>query len=112
MGFLDNTGLADILTRIKNAFVAKADTQTVTGIDLVAAQAISVDSTPTANSNNLVTSGGVKSYVDGAIPSVSGLESASNKVTSLSSSSTDTEYPSAKCVYDLVGDIETLLSAL
>lgn len=39
-----------------------------------------------------------------------GKEDASNKVTSLSSSSTDTQYPSAKCVYDLVGDIETLLS--
>lgn len=36
-------------------------------------------------------------------------ENTSNKVTSLSSSSTDTQYPSAKCVYDLVGDIETLL---
>ena len=36
-------------------------------------------------------------------------ENTSNKVTSLSSSSTDTEYPSAKCVYDLIGDIETLL---
>ena len=39
-------------------------------------------------------------------------EQTSNKVTSLSSSSTDTQYPSAKCVYDLVGDIETLLAAL
>ena len=43
---------------------------------------------------------------------VSGKEDKSNKVTSLSSSSTDTEYPSAKCVYDLVGDIETLLAAI
>lgn len=34
----------------------------------------------------------------------------SNLVTSVSSSSTDTQYPSAKCVYDIVGDIETLLS--
>lgn len=33
-------------------------------------------------------------------------------VTSLSSSSTDTEYPSAKCVYDIVGNIETLINAL
>ena len=33
----------------------------------------------------------------------------SNLVTSLSSSSTDTQYPSAKCVYDIVGNIETLL---
>ena len=31
---------------------------------------------------------------------ISGKENSSNKVTSLSSSSTDTQYPSAKCVYD------------
>lgn len=31
-------------------------------------------------------------------------EQKENKVTSLSSSSTDTQYPSAKCVYDLIGD--------
>lgn len=37
-------------------------------------------------------------------------ESTTNKVTSLSSSSTDTQYPSAKCVYDLVGNIESLLN--
>lgn len=39
-------------------------------------------------------------------------EKAYNKVTSISSSSTDTQYPSAKCVYDLVGDIETLLEGI
>lgn len=43
---------------------------------------------------------------------VAGKEDTSNKVTSLSSSSTDTQFPSAKCVYDLVGDIETLLAAI
>ena len=43
---------------------------------------------------------------------ISGKENSSNKVTSLSSSSTDTEYPSAKCVYDLVGNIETILATL
>lgn len=37
-------------------------------------------------------------------------ENSSNKVTSISSSSTDTQYPSAKCVYDIVGNIENLLS--
>lgn len=36
----------------------------------------------------------------------------SNLVTSLSASSSDEQYPSAKCVYDLVGDIETLLSKI
>lgn len=40
------------------------------------------------------------------------LEKISNKVTSLSASSTDTQYPSAKCVYDMIGNVETLLAAL
>jgi len=39
-------------------------------------------------------------------------ENVSNKVVGISSSSTDTEYPSAKCVYDIVGDIETLLGGI
>lgn len=38
---------------------------------------------------------------------ISGKEDKSNKVTSISSSSTDTEYPSAKAVYDLaIGDVD------
>ena len=41
-----------------------------------------------------------------------GLEATANKVTSISSSSTDDQYPSALCVYTLVGDIETALAAL
>lgn len=40
------------------------------------------------------------------------VETQNNKVTSLSSLSTDTEYPSAKCVYDLIGDVETLLASI
>ena len=33
-------------------------------------------------------------------------------VTTLDSTSTDTQVPSAKCVYDIVGDIETLINAI
>lgn len=36
----------------------------------------------------------------------------SNLVTSISSASTDTQYPSAKCVYDIVGDIESILDTI
>ena len=43
---------------------------------------------------------------------ISGKEDKTNKVTSLSNSSTDTQYPSAKCVYDLIGDVETILTTL
>lgn len=43
---------------------------------------------------------------------LSAKENQSNKVNSISSSSTDDEYPSAKCVYNIVGDIETLLASI
>ena len=49
---------------------------------------------------------------DTAVQDVSGKEDKSNKVTSLSSSSTDTQYPSAKCVYDLIGDINSALDLI
>ena len=53
---------------------------------------------------------------DTAVQDVSSKEDSSNKVTTLSSSSTDDEYPSAKCVYDhvdsIVGDINDLLDEL
>lgn len=38
--------------------------------------------------------------------SVAGFEQKSNKKTSISASSTDTEYPSAKCVYDQLGGLK------
>ena len=40
---------------------------------------------------------------------LSAYQTTSNLVTSISSSSTDTQYPSAKCVYDIVGNIEAAL---
>ena len=36
-------------------------------------------------------------------------ESSSNKTTSISSSSTDQQYPSAKCVYDLISGISNYI---
>lgn len=52
------------------------------------------------------------SSVNSRTGAVTGLQETSNLVTSLTSSSTDAQYPSAKCVYDLIGDIETLLAAI
>lgn len=43
---------------------------------------------------------------------MSNYEATSNKVTSLSAQSTDTQYPSAKCVYDLIGPIDSALDAI
>ena len=52
------------------------------------------------------------SSVNGQTGAVTGLQTTSNLVTSVSASSTNTQYPSAKCLYDLVGDIETLLTSI
>lgn len=57
-------------------------------------------------------SGGAVTSVNGRTGNVTGLQEASNLVTSLSASSTNTQYPSAKCVYDLVGNVETLLASI
>lgn len=43
---------------------------------------------------------------------LNGKQDVSNLVTSVSSSSTDAQYPSAKLFYDTVGDVETLLEEL
>lgn len=43
---------------------------------------------------------------------MSNYEATTNKVTSLSAQSTDTQYPSAKCVYDLIGPIDSALDAI
>lgn len=39
-------------------------------------------------------------------------EQTANKVTALSAQSTDAQYPSAKCVYDIIGNVEQLILAL
>lgn len=50
------------------------------------------------------------------VPSQSDLDNRyevkSNKVTSISAQSTNNQYPTAKCVYDIVGDIESALQAI
>lgn len=68
---------------------------------------VSGTSIKTINNESLLGSGNITINAD-----TSACELLVNKVTSLSSSSTDTQYPSAKCVYDIIGDVETLLAAL
>lgn len=63
-----------------------------------------------ASSNNAV--GTYTTAAKTAICTMIGSEESSNKVTSISASSTDTQYPSAKCVYDMVGSVESLLAAI
>lgn len=76
-----------------------------TVLDVNDARISSIDSTPIQNSTNPINGGAVYTALNNK-------ENTSNKVTSISSSSTDSQYPSAKCVYDLIGDIDTTLNAI
>lgn len=62
--------------------------------------------------SKLTTLGQMKSALQTVATKLNSKEEASNKVTSLSSTSTDAQYPSAKCVYDIIGDVESLLAAI
>lgn len=50
--------------------------------------------------------------VNGNTGAITGLQTTGNLVTSVSASSTDSQYPSAKLFYDTVGNIEALLAAI
>ena len=50
--------------------------------------------------------------VNGSTGAVTGLQTTSNLVTSVSSSSTNSQYPSAKLFYDTVGNVESVLQTL
>ena len=66
--------------------------------------------TPSSGLATVATSG-IYSDLTGK-PDLSVYQTTANLVTSVSSSSTDSQYPSAKCMYDLIGDVETLINAL
>lgn len=65
------------------------------------------------NGNTTVTASSAGTVdISSLMPSLSGYQTTANLVTSVSSSSTDSQYPSAKLFYDTCGDIETLINAL
>ena len=66
---------------------------------------LNIDTMPTSASTNTITSGAVYT-------ALSGKQDTSNLVTSVSSSSTDSQYPSAKLFYDTVGDIESAINTI
>lgn len=61
------------------------------------------------NNSGYITNSALSGYATETWVGNQGYQTTSNLVTSISSSSTDAQYPSAKCVYDIVGDIESIL---
>ena len=84
-----------------------------TGIDITN-DVISVDTTVIAQQSDIPTNNNQLTNGAGYITNsaLSGYQTTSNLVTSLSSASTNTQYPSAKCVYDIVGDIESAINTI
>lgn len=82
---IDNTNLSYFISKIKAAFVSKTD--------VVTANVVDIDSTPTANSTNLVTSGGVYS----AIPPVPVIST-----NIISDKASDVKTTSPKAVYTAI----------
>lgn len=74
------------------------------GSDIIAG-AGPVDQTYSASSINAQSGTAIAS-------AITNMQVTTNLVTSVSSLSTDSQYPSAKLFYDTVGDIETLLQGL
>ena len=68
----------------------------------------------TGNNGKFLSTNGTTASWESALTSsdISTMQTTTNLVTSLTAQSTNLQYPSAKCVYDVLGDIETLINAL
>lgn len=106
------TGTLSNQTDLQNALNAKANdsdvvkltgNQTISGTKTFSSSPIVPTPATSDNSTKIATTAYVKAQ---------GYQTAANLVTSVSSSSTDSQYPSAKLFYDTCGDIETLINAL
>jgi len=81
--------------------------------DLVAGLQTEITSTNKLNSDYVDDTGHTNKFVTSSDKTNwNAKEDASNKVTTLTNTSTDTQYPSAKCVYDLIGNLEDILEEL
>ena len=108
-----NSAIYSALSTKQNTLVSGTNIKTINGVSIVGSGDIVVSGSGTIAidaSLDLSSTNPVQNAVIAA--ALSGLETTSNKVTSLNSNATDAQYPSAKCVYDLIGDIETLINAL
>lgn len=96
----------------QDALVSGTNIKTINSTSLLGSGNLDIDSLPSQTGQSgkfLTTDGSAASW--GTID-LSGYQTTSNLVTSVSSSSTDSQYPSAKLFYDTCGDIETLINAL
>ena len=102
MKVVSTEGLTKLIQLVKSAFVKVEDVIEVTEIGTEIPSEITLATVATSGSYNDLSNK----------PDLSGYQTMVNLVTSVSSSSTDSQYPSAKLFYDTIGDVETLLQGL
>lgn len=114
--YLDLSGLTHFWSKINAKLSTKADSS-----------AVPTKVSDLTNDSGFITDAGVTSFngsrgaitytapvtsVNGSTGAVTGLQTTLNLVTSVSSSSTNSQYPSAKLFYDTVGNVESILTTL
>ena len=119
-GKADTEDIPDLTDYVKNTDYAGNDNNVAGLIKVYNAYGIKIDSNGSLQARELTNEqynsatnfallgkGTLENVITGK-----NLESANNKTITISSSSTDNEYPSAKAVYDLIGDIDTALDLI
>lgn len=121
----DYTAVADVPDAIKD--LAEATDTALTGkVSTEAGKGLSSNDFTTAYKEKLdgIETGAEVNIIEGItlnetsltptnkVVALPNIEISTNKVTSIDSNSTDTQYPSAKCMYDLIGNLETILETL
>ena len=80
-------------------------------IDAAISSVVGADAIPTDGSQNMVTSGGVKTYVDGAVGDLAG-KTVTTEATGIGNTDNDTSIPTSAAVVDYVEDYVDASSAI
>lgn len=97
MKVVSTDGLTKLIQLIKGSFISTNDTVNVSTVTLA----------------NVATTGEYSDLLNTpTIPVVTNMQTTTNMVDVITNVSTNTTYPTASAVYNIVGDIETLINAL
>lgn len=101
----------EIIDNKQDTLVSGANIKTINNTSLLGSGNIDIQGSGTVDQTYDPTSTNAQSGVAVA-GALTDMQTKSNLVTSVSSSSTNVQYPSAKCMYDMIGNIETLLQGV
>lgn len=107
-GTISNTGVQSMATGSTNGTVAVNTGGTSAEVAVAGLESAAY----TPASDYATAAQGAKADTAVQPAAIANMQTTTNLVTSISGSSTDAQYPSAKCMWTLVGDVESLINAL